>query len=90
MEYVPLTKEGKVPAGRVLVPAGCEQDGQRKLYFATARVPKNSSALERFLGVEPEDKIIVPGKWGEHLVAVHVAYGLHEFEEKEGSVLCWK
>jgi len=90
MEYVPLTNEGKIPSGRVPVPAGCEYDGQRKLYFATARVPKTSSSLERFLGVEPDDKITVPGKWGEHLGAVHVAYGDHEWEEKHGEVLCWK
>jgi len=90
MEYVPLTTDARIPEGRIPVPAGCESDGQRKLYFAAAEVSRNSSAIGRFFGVEDDDKVLVPGKWGDHLGAVHVAYGESEVEVKHGDVLCWK
>jgi hypothetical protein len=91
MEYVSLTEEGKLPRGRIPVPAGCEYDGQRKLYFASALVPKKSSALRRFFGVDEDaEKIAVPGKWGEHLGSIHIPYGDEELEIKHGNVLCWK
>jgi hypothetical protein len=35
--------------------------------------------------------IVVPGKYGEHLGGVMVAYGGREIVDKEmGEVLCWK
>jgi hypothetical protein len=38
MEYVPLEEDGGLPEGYTPIPAGCESDGLRKLYFATATV----------------------------------------------------
>jgi hypothetical protein len=88
MEYVPLDADRKIPKGRMPVPAGCESNGLEKLYFATGRVPKSTLAL--LFGGE-DDKIVVPGKWGEHIDAVMVPYGETEVEVKEGgAVLCWK
>jgi hypothetical protein len=90
MEYVPLIDEETLPNGVTPVPAGCERDGLRKLYFATARVPR--TFLDGIFGGDDDDsKIVVPGKWGEHLGGVMVAYGGREITVKEGGeVLCWK
>ena len=40
--------------------------------------------------MEDDDKVLVPGKTGDHLGAVLVAYGESEAEVKRGDVLCWK
>jgi len=89
MEYVPLDDDGKVPEGRVPVPGGCEFDGHRKLYYATGKVAK--SKFLRLFGTDEDDLILVPGKWGEHLGAVMVAYGESELVVHDGgAVLCWK
>ena len=90
MEYVPLDEDDSIPQGRTPVPAGCESDGLRKLYFATASVPR--TFLDGLFGNRGEDgMIVVPGKWGEHLGGVMVAYGEREILVKEcGKVLCWK
>ena len=87
MEYVPLDEDDQIPEGRTPVPAGCEKDGLRKLYFATGLVPK--TFLDSVFN--PEKLIEVPGKWGEHLGGVMVAYGEREVLVREGGkVLCWK
>jgi hypothetical protein len=86
MEYVPLDDD-QIPEGRTPVPAGCEMDGLRKLYFASAMVHKT------FLdGILSNQKYIeVPGKWGAHLGGVMVAYDEREILVHEGGkVLCWK
>jgi hypothetical protein len=90
MEYVPLDNNNKVPKGRTPVPAGCESDGLRKLYFATAPVPR--TRLDGWFGARgDEGMIVVPGKWGEHLGGVMVAYDEREIlVEEGGKVLCWK
>ena len=90
MEYVILTDDGDLPDGRIPVPAGYESDGLRKLYFATAKVPR--TFLDKFFGGgEEEGMIVVPGKWGGHLGGVMVAYGGSEVVVKDnGAVLCWK
>jgi len=88
MEYVPLESKISLPQGYEPVPAGCENDGLRKLYFATAFVPK--TFLDSWLGGD-EGSIEVPGKWGPHLGGVMVAYGEREVLVTEGGkVLCWK
>lgn len=87
MEYVPLDEDDKVPEGHTPVPAGCERDGLRKLYFASGRVYK--SFLDSILS--NEKRIEVPGKWGQHLGGVMVAYDEKEIVIKEGGkILCWK
>lgn len=90
MEYVPLDEDGDVPEGRIPVPAGCESDGLRKLYFATAFVPR--TFLDGLFGNRGDEGMIeVPGKWGKHLGGVMVAYGGREITVKEnGDILCWK
>ena len=90
MEYVPLDENNSIPDGRTPVPGGCEYDGLRKLYFASALVPK--SFLDSLFGMgDAESKIVVPGKWGKELGGVMVAYGDKEILVKRGgSVLCWK
>ena len=88
MEYVPLDGDGCIPPGRTPVPAGCESDGLQKLYFATASVPR--TFIDGLFGNRGE-KVVVPGKWGEHLGGVMVAYGEREvLVEEGGKVLCWK
>ena len=85
MEYVPVDD---IPAGYAPIVAGCESDGLRKLYFATASVPR--TFLDGLFG-GTGDMIDVPGKYGEHLGGVMVAYGGREVLVKEGgSILCWK
>jgi hypothetical protein len=87
MEYVPLDEDDKVPEGHTPVPAGCESDGLRKLYFASAAVHK--TFFDGLFGTE--NLIEVPGKWGEHLGGVMIAYDEREILIKEGGkVLCWK
>lgn len=90
MEYIPLNEEDDLPQGCAPVPAGCESDGLRKLYFATAKVSK--TLLDGLFGNRGEAGMIeVPGKWGEHLGGVMVAYGGREVLVREGGkVLCWK
>ena len=90
MEYVPLDDDGDIPDGYVPIPAGCERDGLRKLYFATAVIAK--TFLDGIFGVRGEAGTIeVPGKWGEHLGGVLVPYGEREVLVKHcGKVLCWK
>jgi hypothetical protein len=90
MEYVPLEEDCTLPEGYTPVPAGCESDGLRKLYFGTATVPR--TFLDGLFGNRgDEGMIVVPGKYGEHLGGVMVAYGGREIVDKEtGQVLCWK
>ena len=90
MEYVELMEDNTIPEGRQPVPAGCEKDGLRKLYFATGIISK--TFLDALFGSRGDEGLIqVPGKWGPHLPGVHVAYGGREVVDKDcGSVLCWK
>jgi hypothetical protein len=89
MEYVSLDEDSHLPDGVTPVPAGCERDGLRKLHFATASVAK--TFLDGIFGSRgDEGMIVVPGKWGDHLGGVMVAYGGREILVKErGKVLCW-
>jgi hypothetical protein len=90
MEYLSLDLNDELPDGAELVPAGCESDGLRKLYFATAKVGR--TFLDGLFGNRGQDGLIeVPGKWGKHLGGVMVAYDGREIVVKEGGkVLCWK
>jgi hypothetical protein len=90
MEYVPLDENCTLPKEFTPIPAGCESDGLRKLYFAAASVPR--TFLDGLFGNRGEEgMIVVPGKWGEHLGGVMVAYGGREVLVKEGGdILCWK
>jgi len=90
MEYIRLDHNDKIPEGYDPVPAGCEADGQRKLYFASAKVPK--TFFDGLFGNRGDEGMIeVPGKWGEHLGGVMVAYDEKETVVKQGGkVLCWK
>ena len=87
MEYVPLDEDHQIPEGHTPVPAGCEMDGLRKLYFASGMVHR--TILDSVFN--PGKLIEVPGKWGEHLGGVMVAYDEREILiEEGGKVLCWK
>jgi hypothetical protein len=90
MRYIPLTDELELPDGFTPVPAGCEKDGLRKLYFASAMVPR--TFFDGLFGNRGDEGMIcVPGKWGEHLGGVMVAYGGREITVKDnGDVLCWR
>ena len=90
MEYVSLDENDNLPRHAEPVPAGCENDGLRKLYFATAKVGR--TFLDGLFGNRGEEGLIeVPGKWGKHLGGVMVAYGEREIlVEEGGKVLCWK
>jgi hypothetical protein len=90
MEYVPLFDDNTLPEDCEPVPAGCEKDGLRKLYFGLGRIPK--TLFDGIFGNRGEEGLIeVPGKWGSHLGGVFVAYGGREATDKTyGKVLCWK
>ena len=90
MEYILLDEDNNLPDGYTPVSAGCENDGLRKLYFATGNVPR--TFLDGLFGNRGAEGVIeVPGKWGPHLGGVMVAFGEREiFVEENGKVLCWK